>query len=193
MALHAIKKGSGNTYGDYVKWPDEERWELIDGYAYNMTPTPPRIHQEILRDIGIQIANFLTNKPCEVYWAPFDVRLPDANEKDEDIQTVVQPDIVVYCDKTKLDEKGSRGAPDLVVEILSPYTSAKDLKIKLPLYEKHRVKEYWVVFPMDNIVWVLKLDKKKMYGRPAVYDEKDKISTPILKGLEIDLDQVFKE
>ncbi len=193
MALPALKKGNGFTYGNYVTWPDDERWELIDGCAYNMSPAPSRRHQKISREIEKHIVIFLTDKPCEVYYAPFDVRLPEADEADEDIYTVVQPDIVVVCDKKKLDDKGCRGAPDLIIEILSPSTNAKDTKIKLALYERHGVKEYWIVHPIDNIVWVFKLGKNKLYGRPAVYDENDKITTPILKGLEIDLGLVFME
>jgi len=193
MALPAIKKGNGFTYGNYVTWPDDERWELIDGYAYNMSPAPSRRHQQISRELIIAIGVFLADKPCDVYDAPFDVRLPDTNEVDELVENVVQPDIVVVCDEKKLDEKGCRGAPDLIIEILSPSTGAKDLKIKLGLYERHGVKEYWVVHPTDNTVMVFNLNKNKLYGRPVVYDEKDKITTPILKGLEIDLGLVFKE
>ena len=146
-----------------------------------------------MRDFGIHIANFLTDKSCEVYFAPFDVRLPETDEADENIVTVVQPDIVVICDLKKLDDKGCRGAPDLIIEILSPETSSKDMKIKLALYERHGVKEYWIVHPIDNIVMVLQLDKNKQYGKPTVYSEEDKITTPILKGLEIDLSLIFKE
>jgi Uma2 family endonuclease len=193
MALPVIKKGNGFTYGDYITWSDDERWELIDGYAYNMSPAPSRRHQQISRELEIAIGVFLADKPCEIYDAPFDVRLPESDEADEEIYTVVQPDIAVICDAKKLDDKGCRGAPDLIIEILSPATSAKDMKIKLALYERHGVKEYWVVHPTDNIVMVFKLDKKKMYGRPTVYTEADKIATPILKGLEIDLELVFKE
>ena len=193
MALPKIKPGNNFTYGDYITWPEDERWELIDGYAYNMSPAPLRIHQKISRELERQIANFLLDKPCEVYDAPFDVRLPEADEADEDVITVVQPDIVVVCDEKKLDHKGCRGAPDLIIEILSPATSAKDMKIKLSLYERHGIKEYWIVFPTDNIIQVFKLNKKKIYGKPEVYSEEDKIKTPILEGLEIDLDLVFKE
>ena len=193
MALPVLKKGNGFTYGDYITWSDDERWELIDGYAYNMSPAPSRRHQQISRELEIAIGVFLAEKPCEIYDAPFDVRLPETDEADEDIFTVVQPDIVVICDEKKLDEKGCRGAPDLIIEILSPATSSKDMKIKLALYERHGVKEYWVVHPTDNIVMVFKLDKTKMYGKPDVYTEADKITTPILKGLEIDLELVFKE
>ncbi len=193
MALPQLKKDTKFTYGDYANWPEDERWELIEGYAYNMSPAPSRRHQQISRDLGVQIVNFLADKSCEVYFAPFDVRLPEADEPDEDIETVVQPDMVVVCDKSKLDEKGCRGAPDLIIEILSPFTAPKDMKIKLALYEKHGVKEYWVVHPIDNIVMVFKLGKNKKYGKPEVYTEEDKIKTTILDGLEIELKKVFQE
>lgn len=193
MALPQLKKGMNFTYGDYVNWPGDERWELIEGYAYNMSPAPSRRHQKISRDLEFQIVNFLAGKPCEVYDAPFDVRLPEADEQDEDIETVVQPDIVVVCDKNKLDEKGCRGAPDLIIEILSPFTAPKDMKVKLSLYEKHGVKEYWIVQPTDNIVLVFKLGKNKKYEKPEVYTEEDKIKTAILEGLEIELGKVFQE
>ncbi|MBC8182425.1 Uma2 family endonuclease [candidate division KSB1 bacterium] len=193
MGLPVKKLGNGFTYGDYITWPDEERWEVIDGDAYDMSPAPSRRHQQISRELGTQIKVFLDDKPCELYYAPFDVRLPEANQIDEEIRTIVQPDIVVICDEKKLDDKGARGAPDLIIEILSPSTSAKDMKIKLPLYERHGVKEYWIVHPTDNTVMVFKLDKRKTYGKPDVYTEEDKIKTPILEGLEVDLELVFKE
>ena len=193
MALPKRKSENRFTYGDYLNWPDEERWELIDGIAYNMSPAPLRRHQKISMELGRQIANFLVDNPCDVYIAPFDVRLPEASEENENIMTVVQPDIVVICDHDKLDDAGCRGAPDLIIEILSPSTTSKDMKIKLALYEKHGVKEYWIVHPVDNIILVFRLSKNKMYGKPEVYTAEDKIKTAILDGLEIDLDTVFKE
>jgi len=193
MALPSLKPENKFTYGDYVTWPDEERWELIDGYAYNMSPAPSRRHQEITRELVGPIFTFLVNKPCEVYFAPFDVRLPKADEKDEDIEDVVQPDIVVICDKTKLDDKGCRGAPDLIIEILSPSTAAKDMKDKLSLYERHAVREYWIVHPVEKIISVFTLTKDKIYVRPEVYTAEEKIKTAILEGLEIDLSMVFRE
>ena len=129
------------TYGDYEKWPEDRRRELIDGVPYDMTPAPSRKHQEILGEIYLQFANCLKNKSCKVYLAPFDVRLPQGAESEEMIRTVVQPDLTIVCDHSKLDDKGCLGAPDLAIEILSPHTAAKDLKIKLDLYERVAVKE----------------------------------------------------
>ena len=181
------------TYGDYAKWPDEERWELIDGIPYNMSPAPSRFHQKILGDLYRQVANYLTGKTCEVYIAPFDVRLPKGEENDEQIDTVVQPDLVVVCDREKLDERGCKGAPDLVVEVLSPGTAGKDMKIKLALYERVRVKEYWLVDPGNKTVQVYQLETSGRYGRPGIYTDTDQPKVGLFTDLAIDLSMVFKD
>lgn len=122
-------------YRDYLKWPNEERWELINGVAYDMSPVPSRRHQEIVGELYRQIATYLLDKPCQVYIVLFDVRLPKmVNEADEEIETVVQPDIVIVCEKNKLDEFGCKGAPNIIIEILPPYTAKKDLVTKYHLY-----------------------------------------------------------
>ncbi|MGE5604170.1 MAG: Uma2 family endonuclease [Bacteroidota bacterium] len=181
------------TYGDYTKWPDEERWELIDGVPYNMSPAPSRIHQKILGELYKQIAVYLTGKVCEVYIAPFDVRLPKGEESDDRIDTVVQPDLVVVCDREKLDERGCKGAPDLVVEVLSPGTAGKDMKIKLALYERVGVKEYWLVDPSNKTVQVYQLETSSRYCRPSIYSDTDRIRVGLFPDLEIDLTSVFSE
>lgn len=181
------------TYGDYTKWPDEERWELIDGIPYNMSPAPSRIHQKILGELYKQIAVYLTGKTCEVYIAPFDVRLPKGEESDEQIDTVVQPDLVVVCDQKKLDFHGCKGAPDLVVEVLSPKTAGKDMKTKLSLYERVGVKEYWLVDPGNKTIQVYQLEIGGRYGRPDVYIETDRLKVGLFPDLVIDLSSVFCE
>jgi Uma2 family endonuclease len=191
MSLTAKTREQTYTYKEYLTWPEEERWELINGRAYAMTPAPSTRHQRIVRALSNQLINFLEKKSCEVFFAPFDVKLPEYGESEDEIITVVQPDIVVICDKTKIDDKGCKGAPDIVIEILSPETGDKDKKEKFALYEKHGVKEYWLVDPLDNTVMVFKL-KNNEYGKPAVYAKNDQISTPILKGLKINLKLVFK-
>lgn len=130
-------------YSDYLQW-DEGRWELIDGVIYDMTPAPSRLHQRISMDLAAKIHGQLVKGPCEVYTAPFDVRLLPAGTdvSDDKIDTLVQPDIVIVCDQAKLDDRGCLGAPDLIIEIMSPATAAKDLKIKRDLHERHGVKEY---------------------------------------------------
>jgi Uma2 family endonuclease len=181
------------TYREYREWDDTERWELIDGHAYNMTPAPSRVHQEICGELFRQFANFLTDKACRVYSAPFDVRLPEGNEADDDIATVVQPDLSIVCDRTKLDDKGCKGSPDLIVEVISPSTARKDLKEKLSLYEKSGVREYWIVDPAAKTVMVFHQKGSTMYGRPDIYTEEDRIGVSIFPDLKIVLSAVFRE
>jgi Uma2 family endonuclease len=187
----AVKESEGYTYRDYLRWGSEERYELIDGVAYNMTPVPSRKHQGILLELARQLANFLTDKECDVYVAPFDVRLPERDEADEDITTVVQPDISVICDAQKLDDQGCRGAPDLIIEIISPFTARKDMKDKLLLYERHRVKEYWIVHPEEKVVMRYRLEKDNRYGRASIYTDEDTVTIDLLNNLKLDLTSVF--
>ncbi len=152
-----IQKEGRYTYADYLTWDDGQRWELINGKAYNMTPAPNRKHKALSLKIVLQMGPQLEGKTCEVYYAPFDVRLPFGSPEDDKIENVVQPDISVICDPSRLDEKGCLGAPDLVVEILSPYTSRKDKVDKFFLYEQAGVKEYWLVSPEDSFVEVFRI------------------------------------
>ena len=143
----AIKTTEKYTYADYLTWPDEERWELINGHAYDMSAAPSRRHQDVLGRLFRLIADFFDGRACRVYIAPFDVRLSEDYSDDHLIENVVQPDLSVFCNDDRLDDKGAVGAPDLAVEILSPSTSTKDLKTKLLLYQKFGVREYWIVDP----------------------------------------------
>ena len=179
------------TYGDYCTWPEDERWELIEGVPFDMTPAPSRQHSTISGSFFNQLYNFFSRKPCEVHDAPFDVRLPRNREPDDEVETVVQPDILVVCDEKKLDDKGCRGAPDLVVEILSPSTASKDNIQKRRLYEKHGVKEYWLISPTDRIVTVYRLESTGGFGRPDVFSDTDIIKVELFPGLEIDMVKVF--
>ena len=192
MALPKLKQGEVFTYGFYKNWPEDERWEIINGVPYNMSPGPRRIHQKISGVLFNKIYNFLDKHDCEVYDAPFDVRLPDFDEADDDVLTVVQPDIVVVCDEKKLDDAGCRGAPDFIIEILSPSTASKDQIEKVALYEKHGVKEYWIVHPTDKILTVRLLDETKKYQVPFIYDDKKEVEIKSLPGLKIKLKEVFK-
>ncbi|MFZ2958655.1 MAG: Uma2 family endonuclease [Candidatus Ozemobacteraceae bacterium] len=179
------------TYGDYATWPEDERWELIDGVPFDMTPAPSRFHADISGALEDLFRSFFRDKPCKMYHAPFDVRLPEKNEPDDEIETVVQPDIVIICDEKKLDDKGCRGAPDLVVEILSPSTASRDCITKKALYEKHGVKEYWVVSPTDRLVTIYQLEPDGKFGRSRIFGDTDKVKVALLPGLEIDLTGVF--
>jgi len=182
------------TYADYLTWPDDQRWEIIDGVAYAMCPASGSRHQEVSVELSRQFANHLKGKPCKIFTAPFDVRLPEpAGFKDEKVESVVQPDIVVVCDKNKLDDRGYNGVPDLIIEISSPSTGKNDLTIKFDLYQRHGVKEYWIVLPAEQMMLVFKLGEDQTYGRPERYADDLKIAVPLLDDLVIDLADVFAE
>ena len=180
------------TYADYLQWDDGKRRELIDGTAVAMTPAPSRQHQQILGELFRQIANFLSDKSCEVYIAPFDVRLPKAGELEQDVSTVVQPDLSVVCDKRKLDDKGCNGVPDLVIEIISPESAKRDLGLKLSAYERAGAREYWVVHPGEKTVMIFSINDVGEYGKPVVYGEGEEISVSWLAGLMVNLENVFR-
>jgi Uma2 family endonuclease len=181
------------TYQDYCRWPEDERWELIHGQAYLMSPAPSLSHQTISGDLVRQIANYLLDKPCRVFHAPFDVRLPQGGETDEQITTVVQPDIVMVCDERKLDKRGCRGAPDWIIEILSPATAARDQIQKLALYEQQGVKEYWIVHPGDRIVTVYRQEASGSYGRGRIAELQGELPVGVLPGLRIDWEMVVRK
>lgn len=192
MPLPEKDKGKIFTYEDYLNWSGMQRIELINGYVYLMAP-PSRLHQKVSGAIYVQFFNYLKDKDCEVYYAPFGVRFPTENDRsDKEIKNVVEPDIVVVCDKTKLDDEGCKGAPDLIVEITSPSSARKDKIEKFNLYERHGVKEYWIVEPESKIVSVFTLQENKRYGRPDMYSVGDKIKVSIFDDLIIDLTDVFE-
>ena len=132
------------SYADYFKWDFEERVELIKGKIFKMSPAPSLLHQVITRKMIIKIGVFLEHQPCQLFGAPFDVRFPGKSKKDEDIITVLQPDLCVVCDPSKLDSRGCNGAPDIIVEILSPGNTTKEMNKKYEIYEEAGVKEYWI-------------------------------------------------
>lgn len=181
-----------HTYADYCSWPDDIRYELIDGVAYAMGPAPVRRHQGILGEVFRQVANILEGSPCRPYIAPFDVRLPKADEIDNDVDTVVQPDLVVICDRAKLDDKGCRGAPDWVVEVLSPTTAGHDQILKRALYQRVGVREYWLVHPVDRIVTIYRLDAGS-YGVPDVRELIGNLAVGVLPEIVIDWERVVRE
>lgn len=173
------------TYGDYCHWPDEERWELIDGEAFAIAPAPTRIHQEFVVELVRQIANGLQNHPCRVYVAPFDVRLPRGDERDDQIDTVVQPDVAVICDPRKLDDRGCRGAPDWIIEIISPSSAVQDQVRKRALYERVGVREYWLVHPHDRVLTLYRLDARGAYGKPHVQALEGETAVGVFDGVTI--------
>ncbi len=193
MEMPARKTDNKYTYREYLLWADDERWELINGIPYNMSPAPSTEHQRISTELLGQFWSYLKDRSCQVFAAPFDVRLPRDNEEDEDIDTVVQPDLVIVCDKGKLDNRGLKGAPALVIEIISPSTAKKDLQEKFLLYEQNGVKEYWIVLPGEKAVDIYQLDEAGKYVRSGLYLYPEKVKVGILEDLEIDLGLVFGE
>lgn len=183
------KSNQKYSYADYLSWNEDERWEIIDGLPY-MKAAPSRVHQEILMELSKQLAVYLTGKSCKIYPAPFCVRL-DNVKNDSDVKNVVEPDITVVCDSSKLDERGCNGSPDMIIEILSPSSVKKDRFIKFNTYEKAGVREYWIVEPDEKLVSVFVLQPDGNYGRPNMYTQNDKISLSIFSDLEINLESVF--
>ncbi len=154
-ARHLITPKARYTYADYLTWPDTPRYELIDGKAYAMAAAPSVRHQDIAGRLYAQILSKLYGTPCRPFVAPLDVRLPKhPNDRDYDTDRVVQPDILVVCDPNKIDERGVVGAPDWIIEILSPGSASYDQITKRALYERVGVREYWVIHPIDGMVFI---------------------------------------
>ncbi|MDD4835404.1 MAG: Uma2 family endonuclease [Lutispora sp.] len=179
------------TYQDYKTWPDDERWEIIDGEAYNMSPAPRTDHQNVSMELSLQFGLYLRDKPCQVFAAPYDVML---DEDKNNSQNIVQPDLLVVCDKKKLESgKYCFGAPDLIIEILSPSTAKKDLLTKRNLYEKFGVKEYWIADPEHKDLTVFLLQDDGKYSEPKTYRTEEKVTPFLFPDLQIDQELVYRE
>ena len=181
------------TYADYLTWTDDVRRELIEGFI-KLFPALRRIHAEVSKNIYRRL-DFIVAKnkgECNVYYAPFDVRFPKNGEtSDNKIYTVVQPDICVICDPSKLDERGCCGAPDMIVEIFSPKTGKRDLHEKFMLYEEHGVKEYWIVHPGDKTIQIFLLQDHGKYNDGTFYEFEGKVPVHVFDDYLIDLDDIF--
>lgn len=179
------------TFADVLTWNEDERIEIINGKAFLMA-TPSRIHQEICFEIGRQLGNYLEGKPCRVYPAPFGVRLFEQNgNRPEDVDTVVEPDISVVCDRSKLDRYGCKGAPDLIIEVLSPSTQRHDQLVKLNLYQRAGVKEYWIVDPQNSTVRVMLRTDAGIFQTHEVWQQNDVAKVNVLDGCFVELSKVF--
>jgi Uma2 family endonuclease len=190
MTLHQ-RDTQHHTYGDYVTWSADYGNELINGTAYiREPPAPSRAHQEIVIELSRQVATALQGKRCRAYAAPFDVRLPKADEADDQIDTVVQPDVLIVCDCTKLDERGMRGAPDWVAEVLSPSTASHDQFIKLSVYERAGVPEVWLIHPTDRTFTICRLEAGR-YTRSTVLQLKGQTPINAVPGVSIDWDRLI--
>ncbi|KPQ13598.1 MAG: putative protein conserved in cyanobacteria [Algoriphagus marincola HL-49] len=180
------------SYADYLTWQFDEVVELIKGKIFKKAAAAPkRIHQRISGELFLQIGNFLKSQKCQVYSAPFDVRFPKKSKEDSQIFDVVQPDICVICDLDKLDDRGCLGAPDLIVEILSPSNNETELRYKFDLYESQGVKEYWIVSP-ENQTFTINTLIDKRYVTSRMMTSGDVVESAVIKGFSLDLKAFFE-
>lgn len=182
------------TYEDYLKWPEDERLEIIEGHAYAQA-TPSPIHQKISGNLYLEFGNFLKGKQCIIFSAPFTVRLPlEIGETDEkNNNNIVEPDLTVVCDKSKLDDKGYSGAPTLIIEIVAKSSRKRDNVLKLNKYQQSGVKEYWIVTPETESIMRYFLNGEGHYDIPETFvlDEDEEINARVFSDLTIKLKDIF--
>ena len=180
-----------HTYADYLIWSATSGNEVIDGIAYvREPPAPSRLHQEIVVELCRQVTNSLEGKLGRAYVAPFDVRLPkDSAAGDDQIDTVVQPDVLIVCDLQKLDDRGMRGAPDWIAEVLSPSTASYDRTVKLSAYERAGVSEVWLIDPTDRTVTIHRIVAGH-YAQPTVLELRGRTAITAVPGISIDWDRL---
>ncbi|GLR17866.1 hypothetical protein GCM10007940_24810 [Portibacter lacus] len=180
------------TYADYLNFDFEEMVELIRGKIFKMSPAPSSNHQRIVSNLHFEVRKLFNKKNCELFIAPFDVILPVENKKKNQSNTVVQPDLCIICDASKIEKAGCFGAPDLVIEIISPYTSKKDLEYKYSVYEESGVQEYWIVMPEVEAVMIYVLENGK-YQKFKAFGKEDELYSSIFPELKVKLQDVFPE
>lgn len=185
------------TYADYLTWRFDEAVELIKGKIQLMCPAPTARHQKLSRNLLLKVGNYLDKNPCQIFHAPFDVKLYNNKKSrlsDQEIYSVVQPDLCVVCDAQKITEQGCSGAPDWIIEILSKGNSKKEMRLKFELYEESGVLEYWMVYPYEQALYQFALNPSiEKYQLAAMYAE-DEIATPMLfPDLKINLADIFAE
>jgi len=179
------------AYSDYLTWIDEKRWEIIQGAAFDMTPAPNTEHQRISMYLSIQIGNYLKGKSCSVFSAPIDVRLAENTSTDEETINVVQPDLLVLCESSKIDDRGIKGAPDWIIEITSPSTLKHDFGTKLLLYQNYGVREYWIIDPFTKNIHTFTLDNNGKYNPGNIYKGEDVIIPGNFPDLKIIPNEIF--
>jgi len=173
------------TYADYKLWPEDERWELIDGIAYGMSPAPRRMHQTLVLQLAAQLEKFFQGKPYRPHIAPVDVFWPNLASDDlNDSETITQPDLFVVCDKSKLIDEGIKGAPDFIIEVLSPKTAYRDQTEKRQLHERHKVAEYWLVNP-DTLEAMIYRYRNGEYGLPQAASLRQSVAVELFPGLSL--------
>ncbi|QOR74480.1 Endonuclease, Uma2 family (restriction endonuclease fold) [Cruoricaptor ignavus] len=187
--INQLDFGKTYTYADYLTWKFKERVELLNGRIFRMSPAPNRKHQQIAGNLYFKLRSTFANEQCKLYFAPFDVRLPRISKDNQEIITVVQPDICIVCDPNKLDGKGCIGAPDLIIEILSPGNSQKELKNKFDLYEEAGVKEYWLVYPSEESVIINVLEGGAYKTLRPIGD--GNVDSPTFSQLSVPLSEIF--
>ena len=185
----ALKDTAYHTYADYLQWTDNN-YELIDGEAYFMSLAPNLDHQEVTGEVYFQLRSALAGKKCRTFIAPIDVRLAIHDEVDEQIDTVVQPDVLVVCDDNKLDRRGVRGAPDWVLEVLSPATASHNQIKKRDLYERHGVREYWLVHPTDRVLTIYLLQDNE-FTKPVIVELAGETTITVLDDVIIQWDKLL--
>jgi len=185
------------SYADYLTWQLEESVELIKGKIMTMSPAPSVKHQTVITNLGGRLYQHFHKKPCKLFYAPFDVKLYDSRKSrltDREVFSVVQPDLCVICDKGKLTEQGCDGAPDWIIEVLSPGNSKKELHLKYDLYQENGVTEYWMVYPYEQTVQQFVRDEStEKYRLHAMYAGDDLATPTLFPDLHIDLADVFAE
>ena len=190
IGLPATKDGKKYTYADYLTWTDG-RYELIDGVVYNMTPGPATPHMHLTRTLTMHIGPYFKGHKCTLCVAPYDVLFYEPGTAIDEIENVLQPDLFVVCSPDKLHNNGCHGVPDFIIEITSPSTAIRDQSVKANLYEKHGVKEYWIVHPTDKLLHIRLLGDDGKFEPVQILAAEGKIPVNIFSGLEIDFDQVF--
>lgn len=194
-SLSQLDQNGVYSYADYLSWQFEQALEVIKGKIFLMS-APSRTHQKISWNLTLIFGEFMKGHHCDAYAAPFDVRLYDrakSIEADKDIHTVVQPDLCIVCDLEKLDERGCLGAPDLMVEILSPGNAKREMKIKRQLYAESGVREYWVVDPARETLTRYNLDAESGYDRPLIFVSDEMVASAVFPELSLDLGELFAE
>lgn len=185
------------SYADYLMWQFDEMVELIKGKVMLMSPAPNVEHQRFSGRLSYRIQRFLEGKACELFVAPFDVKLYDSKKSrllDQEAYNVVQPDLCVICDSSKLTKQGCEGAPDWIIEVVSKGTAKKDMRFKYELYEDSGVREYWLVYPSEQAVYQFAMNPESEKYQLVAMSANDQIVSPVIfPDLKIDLAEVFKE